>query len=128
MGAGFVSNSKYAILGSLRRLAQTISYEIRLVLILLMVILGLKTFDFREMDSLFLGVLIVPVFFVWMVRCLAETMRTPFDHAEGERELVSGFNVEYGGGLFAFIFMGEYINIMFLSLLSFLLFIRRKVT
>ena len=54
----------------------------------------------------------------WFVTVLAETNRTPFDFAEGESELVSGFNVEYGGGNFAFIFIAEYINILIVSALT----------
>ena len=56
-----------------------------------------------------------PLFCCWFVRILAETNRAPFDFAEGESELVSGFNIEYGGGNFAFIFMAEYMNILVIS-------------
>ena len=55
---------------------------------------------------------------LWVIRCVAETNRTPFDFAEGESELVSGFNIEFGGGLFAIIFMAEYARIMFFSMLT----------
>lgn len=66
--------------------------------------------------------LLSPLLIIWLVSCVAETNRTPFDFAEGESELVSGFNIEYGAGGFALIFMAEYARILFLSFLSFLLF------
>lgn len=53
---------------------------------------------------------------VWFTSSVAETNRAPFDFAEGESELVSGFNIEYGGGLFALLFMAEYANILFISI------------
>lgn len=54
---------------------------------------------------------------MWLISCLAETNRTPFDFAEGESELVSGFNIEYGSVGFAMIFMAEYARILFISVL-----------
>ena len=67
-----------------------------------------------------------PLLALWVISCVAETNRTPFDFAEGERELVSGFNIEYGAGGFALIFMAEYASILFLSLLSALLVISQS--
>jgi len=64
------------------------------------------------------------LFFVWLVTILAETNRTPFDFAEGESELVSGFNVEYGGGGFALLFIAEYGNIIFIRYITRVIFIR----
>lgn len=60
--------------------------------------------------------------FVWLVTTMAETNRAPFDFAEGESEIVSGFNIEYSAGGFALIFMAEYINIIFMSLLTAVIF------
>jgi NADH-ubiquinone oxidoreductase chain 1 len=67
--------------------------------------------------------LFFPIGFIWIISRLAETNRTPFDFAEGESELVSGFNIEYGAGGFALIFLAEYARILFISLLFSLLFL-----
>ena len=64
------------------------------------------------------SILILPLVGIWFISCLAETNRTPFDFSEGESELVSGFNIEYGGMGFALIFMAEYGSISFLSLIT----------
>ena len=119
LGAGWASNSSYALIGSLRRLAQGVSYEVRLAIILLTLLVPLKRVD---LSSLLRGVprilLLRPLGVVWLVRCLAETNRRPFDFAEGESELVSGFNVEYGRVLFALLFIREYTAIIFISFMS----------
>jgi len=67
-----------------------------------------------------------PLAAVWFCRTVAETNRAPFDFAEGESELVSGFNVEYGGGFFALLFMAEYGNILMMSILTVLLYRARN--
>lgn len=125
--AGWSSNSKYALLGSLRSVAQTISYEVRLVLILLSVIFLIGSFFFFFFlifqDFFFwFFFLLIPVFFIWFVTILAETNRAPFDFAEGESELVSGFNIEYGGGAFALLFLAEYGRILIISIFSSIFF------
>nr|YP_009417420.1 NADH dehydrogenase subunit 1 [Laurentaeglyphea neocaledonica]AMW67760.1 NADH dehydrogenase subunit 1 [Laurentaeglyphea neocaledonica] len=127
MSAGWASNSKYSMLGSLRAVAQTISYEVSLALILLcfVFLVGGFNFDFFNMyqESVWLLWFTMPVALIWFVSCLAETNRTPFDFAEGESELVSGFNTEYSSGGFALIFMAEYASILFMSMLFSLLFL-----
>lgn len=124
--AGWSSNSKYALLGSLRAIAQTISYEVRMALILLFPLFLVGSFRFLEIReqqrTMWLRFLILPVSFVWFVTCVAETNRAPFDFAEGESELVSGFNIEYGSAGFALIFLAEYANILIMSLFSAILF------
>nr|YP_009742290.1 NADH dehydrogenase subunit 1 [Mammilla kurodai]QID90385.1 NADH dehydrogenase subunit 1 [Mammilla kurodai]QRG01404.1 NADH dehydrogenase subunit 1 [Mammilla mammata] len=124
--AGWASNSKYALLGSLRAIAQTISYEISMALILLFPLFLVGTFNFIEIkeyqEYIWLSFLMFPVSLMWFVTCVAETNRAPFDFAEGESELVSGFNIEYGSAGFALIFLAEYANILIMSLLSALLF------
>lgn len=127
LAAGWSSNSKYALLGSLRSIAQTISYEVRIALILLscLFILGslnfILIFDINYVGAFFLC---MPLFFIWFTTTLAETNRTPFDFAEGESELVSGFNTEYSRATFALIFIAEYLNILVIRLFSSILFIR----
>nr|QNR04860.1 NADH dehydrogenase subunit 1 [Chorisquilla orientalis] len=126
MGAGWSSNSKYALLGSIRAVSQTISYEVSLALILLSFIFlvggfNLSLFNEYQMEC-WLALLTLPLAGVWFVSCLAETNRTPFDFAEGESELVSGFNVEYSGGGFALTFLAEYSSILFMSALFIILF------
>merc|ERR1712190_321347 len=64
-----------------------------------------------------------PMVGIWLISCLAETNRTPFDFAEGESELVSGFNVEYGRLGFALIFMAEYASIFLIGLIFSFIFI-----
>nr|UGB89525.1 NADH dehydrogenase subunit 1 [Pericapritermes gutianensis] len=127
MIAGWSSNSGYSLLGGLRALAQTISYEVSLAFILLSFVVlicsyNLSYFYFFQVYS-WLIFFSFPLSFVWFISCLAETNRTPFDFAEGESELVSGFNVEYGGGGFALIFLAEYASILFMSLLFCIIFL-----
>ena len=130
LGAGWSSNSKYALLGALRGVAQTISYEVSIVLILLTPLiiissLSLSIFlnDRRQLPML----LAAPLFFAWFASILAETNRTPFDFAEGESELVSGFNTEYRRGTFALIFIAEYLNILFIRLITVFFFLPHTI-
>nr|YP_009485629.1 NADH dehydrogenase subunit 1 [Inara alboguttata]AVZ00765.1 NADH dehydrogenase subunit 1 [Inara alboguttata] len=123
---GWGSNSNYALLGGIRSLAQTISYEVSMALILVCFLILILSFNFIEFmifqNYTWFIFMSLPLFFCWFSTCLAETNRSPFDFAEGESELVSGFNVEYSSGGFAFIFLSEYMNIIFMSLLSCIIF------
>nr|WAX39323.1 NADH dehydrogenase subunit 1 [Homalosilpha sp. 1 ZQW-2020] len=127
MIAGWSSNSNYALLGGLRAVAQTISYEVSLALILLSFIFLVgsynlvKFYDFQVF--MWMIFFTFPLSMVWFTSCLAETNRTPFDFAEGESELVSGFNVEYSSGGFALIFLAEYASILFMSMLFCIIFL-----
>nr|UUJ36796.1 NADH dehydrogenase subunit 1 [Epeorus sp. 01 ZXM-2022a] len=127
MVAGWASNSNYALLGGLRAVAQTISYEVSLALILLSFVFLIGSYnllDFSVYQEFVWFVWITfPLALAWLASCLAETNRTPFDFAEGESELVSGFNVEYSSGGFALIFMAEYASILFMSMLFCVLFL-----
>nr|BBM68002.1 NADH dehydrogenase subunit 1 [Penaeus semisulcatus] len=127
MSAGWASNSKYSLLGSLRAVAQTISYEVSLALILLSFIFLVGGFDLSLFSlyqrDVWLLWFTFPLSLIWFASCLAETNRTPFDFAEGESELVSGFNTEYSSGGFALIFMAEYASILFMSMLFSLIFL-----
>nr|UJG45292.1 NADH dehydrogenase subunit 1 [Beris vallata] len=127
MIAGWSSNSNYALLGGLRAVAQTISYEVSLILVLLSFIIMIGGFNFffffLYQKFIWFMVLSFPLALIWFVSSLAETNRTPFDFAEGESELVSGFNVEYSSGGFALIFLAEYSSILFMSMLFSLIFL-----
>nr|YP_009454227.1 NADH dehydrogenase subunit 1 [Gynaephora jiuzhiensis]ATY48756.1 NADH dehydrogenase subunit 1 [Gynaephora jiuzhiensis] len=126
MVAGWSSNSNYSLLGSLRSVAQTISYEVSLVMILLSSVLMVMDFNlmffFYYQLNIWFMVLMFPLSLCWISSMLAETNRTPFDFAEGESELVSGFNVEYSGGGFALIFLSEYSSILFMGLMFVLIY------
>nr|YP_010713156.1 NADH dehydrogenase subunit 1 [Elachiptera insignis]WDA94048.1 NADH dehydrogenase subunit 1 [Elachiptera insignis] len=126
MIAGWSSNSNYALLGSLRSVAQTISYEVSLALILLSFIFLIGDYNFINFyyyqKYLWFMILLFPMMLVWLCISLAEMNRTPFDFAEGESELVSGFNIEYSSGGFALIFLAEYASILFMSMLFVLMF------
>nr|QZZ18285.1 NADH dehydrogenase subunit 1 [Empoasca serrata] len=124
---GWSSNSVYALLGCIRSISQAISYEVSLSLILLSFFLMSNSYNFISVGAnqefswfIFFS---VPLFFSWLSCCLAETNRSPFDFAEGESELVSGFNIEYGSGGFALLFIAEYASIIFMSLISSLIFL-----
>nr|YP_026026.1 NADH dehydrogenase subunit 1 [Pollicipes polymerus]AAS00867.1 NADH dehydrogenase subunit 1 [Pollicipes polymerus] len=131
MIAGWSSNSKYALLGGLRAVAQTISYEVSLALIVLsfiVIVEELSLDDFLEFqDSFYMIFFFYLLSIVWIISCLAEMNRTPFDFAEGESELVSGFNVEYSAGGFALLFLGEYSMIILMSTVMVILFLGGNV-
>nr|APT41426.1 NADH dehydrogenase subunit 1 [Brumptomyia travassosi] len=127
MLAGWSSNSNYALLGGLRAVAQTISYEVSLILLVLSFIFLINSFNFfgfmKMQQNMWFMILSLPLGLMMLTSLLAETNRTPFDFAEGESELVSGFNVEYSSGGFALIFLAEYASILFMSMLFILMFL-----
>nr|YP_010613575.1 NADH dehydrogenase subunit 1 [Rivellia apicalis]WAR64267.1 NADH dehydrogenase subunit 1 [Rivellia apicalis] len=127
MVAGWSSNSNYALLGGLRAVAQTVSYEVSMALVLLSFIFLIGSYNmlgfYYYQSYLWFLVILFPMALVWGCICLAETNRTPFDFAEGESELVSGFNIEYSSGGFALIFLAEYSSILFMSMLFVVIFL-----
>ena len=130
--AGWSSNSKYSLLGAIRAGAQTISYEVSLILALLSPLILWGTYNFQVILEItpYVGnliILLLPITLIWLVTILAETNRTPFDLAEGESELVSGFNTEYRRVGFALIILAEYSSILLISFVSILIFSRINV-
>nr|UGS80424.1 NADH dehydrogenase subunit 1 [Lachesilla rufa] len=127
MIAGWSSNSTYALLGGLRSVAQTISYEVSLALLFMCMLSLLGSYSLLDFiffqDFCWFMYISFPIFFMFYISLLAEMNRTPFDFAEGESELVSGFNVEYSSGGFALIFLAEYSSILFMSLVMCLIFL-----
>nr|AJG02536.1 NADH dehydrogenase subunit 1 [Pararge aegeria] len=121
MISGWSSNTNYSLLGGLRGVAQTISYEVSLILIMMSSIILIMDFNlmkFMDYQKLIWFIyMMLPLSFCFLSSLMAEVNRTPFDFAEGESELVSGFNVEYSSGGFALIFLAEYSSILFMSLL-----------
>lgn len=125
--SGWASNRKYALIGALRAVAQTVSYEVCLGLILMFYLC--LTGRMRIMIIIITNsvwnklIILLPIVGIWLISCLAETNRTPFDFAEGESELVSGFNIEYGRLGFALIFIAEYARIFLMGLIFSFMFI-----
>nr|UZT67567.1 NADH dehydrogenase subunit 1 [Oberthuerella sharkeyi] len=118
---GWSSNSMYSMLGCIRSVAQTISYEVSLILIIISNLLlienfmMIKLFSFQYYLNFF--VYLYPIMIMFFISLIAELNRTPFDLSEGESELVSGFNTEYMSSMFTLIFMSEYGMIMLMSYL-----------
>lgn len=127
MVSGWSSNRNYASIGALRGVAQTVSYEVRFALLILFFLISGEVIRLTGLMAQnvywFKFLLFVPIIALWLITCLAETNRTPFDFAEGESELVSGFNVEYGAFGFALIFIAEYARIYFISSLFVIVFL-----
>merc|ERR1719244_1870369 len=125
LGAGWRSNSKYRLLGAIRAVAQTISYEVSLTVVILGSVLYFY-FDLGQEKLISAIAWAAPLTLMIMVRVLAEANRSPFDFAEGESELVSGFNTEYSSVLFVLVFLAEYIAIIFISVLCSMLFLAAR--
>nr|ADV75790.1 NADH dehydrogenase subunit 1 [Plestiodon stimpsonii]BAX24381.1 NADH dehydrogenase subunit 1 [Plestiodon stimpsonii]BAX24387.1 NADH dehydrogenase subunit 1 [Plestiodon stimpsonii] len=125
--SGWASNSKYPLIGALRAVAQTISYEVTLGIILLTLIILAGGFTLHTLsitqEHTWLLLCSWPLMMMWFISTLAETNRAPFDLTEGESELVSGFNVEYAAGPFALFFLAEYANILMMNTLTCTLFL-----
>jgi NADH:ubiquinone oxidoreductase subunit H len=125
--AGWSANSKYAFLGSLRSTAQLISYELILSSAVLIVILltgSLNlTFNIESQKAVWLLFPLFPIFIVFFIACIAETNRAPFDLAEAESELVSGFMTEHAAVIFVFFFLAEYASIVLICILTSILFL-----
>uniref|UniRef100_UPI0030E3EBFE NADH dehydrogenase subunit 1 n=1 Tax=Stenchaetothrips minutus TaxID=3118776 RepID=UPI0030E3EBFE len=128
--SGWSSNSNYSLIGSMRALAQTISYEVSLVFIILSSMFMTSSLSFYSIlmtQKMFLFSMFLIPFMLWMFSTVAELNRTPFDFAEGESELVSGFNTEYSSSSFAIIFMAEYLMILIFSMLTSVFFLKSGV-
>ena len=125
--AGWSANSKYAFLGSLRSTAQLISYELILssaILIVIMLTGNLNLTVCTESQRAVWFILpLFPIFIIFFIGSIAETNRAPFDLAEAESELVSGFMTEHAAVVFVFFFLAEYGSIVLMCILTSILFI-----
>ncbi|WP_024328974.1 NADH-quinone oxidoreductase subunit NuoH [Thioalkalivibrio sp. ALR17-21] len=128
--AGWASNSKYALMGSLRSAAQLVSYEIAMGFALVGVLMAAGSMNVGDIVQAQSGSVyhwfllpLLPLFFVYFISGVAETNRAPFDVAEGESEIVAGFHVEYSGMAFAVFFLAEYANMILISALTAVLFL-----
>ena len=125
--AGWSSNSKYAFLGALRSTAQMVSYEVSLGLIIITVLMCVGSLNLSEIvlaqEEVWFAVPLFPLLLLFFISCLAETNRAPFALPEAEAELVAGYNVEYSSMGFALFFLGEYANMIMMSVLCVILFL-----
>nr|AZP39721.1 NADH dehydrogenase subunit 1 [Arthonia susa] len=125
--AGWSANSKYAFLGSLRSTAQLISYELVISSAIFLVILLTSSFNLtaniEAQKSVWLLAPLFPIFIIFFISGIAETNRAPFDLAEAESELVSGFMTEHSAVVFVFFFLAEYANIVLICLFITIIFI-----
>jgi len=125
--AGWAANSKYAFLGSLRSTAQLISYELILSSILLPIALLSGSLNLGSVveiqKSVWFWIPLFPLFIIFLIASVAETNRAPFDLAEAESELVSGFMTEHAAVIFVFFFLAEYASIVLICILTSILFL-----
>ena len=125
--SGWASNSKYAFLGGLRSAAQMVSYEVSIGFILIAVILCAGSLNLTTIvmsqETVWYGLPLFPMFFMFFISALAETNRHPFDLPEAEAELVAGYNVEYSAAGFALFFLGEYANMIMMSSVTTIMFL-----
>lgn len=127
--AGWRTFSKFSLIGRVRTVSQLISYESALYFCIFSVCACVRglSYQFFGEESFRNGfIFLLPFFFVWVPCFLAELNRTPYDFSEGERELVRGFNTEFGSSGFTVLFLSEYSNIIFFSSLTAFLFFSRS--
>jgi len=113
LNLGMLSNSKFSLLGSIRFIIQSLSFEVRLFFISFIIIIMLHSVDVLSISNVLVLILLIPITFIVLV----DLNRTPFDLSEGESELVSGFNTEFRSLLFTLAFLGEYCIIVGISML-----------
>lgn len=125
--AGWSGNSKYAVLGALRAVAQMISYEVLIGLIFIAVLLWSGSLNLNHIieaqRNMWFVIPLFPMACVYIIAMLAETNRTPFDLPEAESELVAGYHVEYSSMTFGLLFLSEYANMILMSALGSILFL-----
>jgi len=125
--AGWSANSKYAFLGSLRSTAQLISYELILSSAILLVIMLTGSLNLtviiEAQRAIWFIIPLFPIFIIFFIGSIAETNRAPFDLAEAESELVSGFMTEHAAVIFVFFFLAEYASIVLICILTSILFL-----
>ena len=124
---GWASNSKYPFLGAIRSAAQMVSYEVSIGIIIINVLLCVGSLNLKEIvlaqQNLWFVIPLFPMFVVFFISALAETNRPPFDLPEAEAELVSGYQTEYSGMMYAMFWLGEYANILLMCALGSILFL-----
>ena len=124
---GWASNSKYPFLGSIRSAAQMVSYEVSIGVIIINVLLCVGSLNLGDIvlaqEKIWFVVPLFPMFVIFFVSALAETNRPPFDLPEAEAELVSGYQTEYSGMMYALFWLGEYANILLMCALGSILFL-----
>jgi NADH-quinone oxidoreductase subunit H len=125
--SGWASNSRYGFLATIRAVAQVISYELTLSMVNLIISLFTGGFSYTEIvyaqETVWFILPLFPLALIYIIIMLAETNRTPFDLAEAEAELVAGYNIEYSGMMFALFFLGEYANMLLLSIIFVIYFL-----
>lgn len=118
---GWRRENVYGVLGGLRRSSQIIAYEIIMFFIIILLVIYHLSWDLTSFS--FSNYYLFDLFIIWLLILLVETNRSPYDFAEGERELVSGYNIEYIGVLFAYIFIAEYGMLVFFRWVTAIIFI-----